>query len=204
MSKITYQILERRQKLHIKAYLILCVVLLISVGFYSYKKWQIYSVISSGLETQSSQVELLKSLESEKNAQYEATKKQYDKFQKEIEDNLATIFPSDDNYTILTRQIDTYEKDLAKKNDPFEVSNIDFQTVVEAEQYSILPFRMNIRSSAANFTKFLHLIENSGSLKENARLMDISSIRLNFQNSGSEEAGPEIINFTVQINAYFQ
>ena len=48
--------------------------------------------------------------------------------------------------------------------------------------------------------KFLHLLENSGSLDDQIRLMDIQSIRLNFD--GEDDS--DIINFTVQINAYFQ
>ena len=63
--------------------------------------------------------------------------------------------------------------------------------------------RLSIRSSSSNFTKFLHHIENSGNLESGVRLMDISSIKLNFEDS-SRAGEASIINFNVQINAYFQ
>ena len=71
-------------------------------------------------------------------------------------------------------------------------------------QYSILPLTMTIRSSSDNFRKFLQMIEHSGSFTEQIRLMDLQSIRLNFGNDDSQNVESQIINFTVQINAYFQ
>lgn len=202
MSDVSYQILARRQKSHIRAYIFLCLILVVSMGFYSYKKWQEYSLVKQGTEQNKVLVELKRDEVKDEGILYENSKSSFDNLNEEIENKLATIFPSSDNYTALTRQIDTYEQELATKNDPFEIANIDYQNPTTNENYSILPMRMNIRSSADNFTKFLHLVENSGALDSDIRLMDISSIRLDFGEEG--ESASKEINFSVQINAYFQ
>lgn len=202
MTSISYKILERRQKIHTRVYIVLCLILLAASGFYSYKKWQEYNFISEGVAQNTELVSLLREeVKIEKN-NYETEKNGFDNLNNEIEEKLSSIFPTNDNYTALTRQMDAFEKDLAKKNDIFEISNIDYQTPIENENYSVLPMRMNIRSSSENFTKFLHLVENSGALDSDIRLMDISSIRLNFEEDGGGE--DKNINFSVQINAYFQ
>lgn len=202
MSDATYQILARQQKSHIKVYIFLCLILVASMGFYSYKKWQQYALIKQGTEQNKALIELKRDEVKDEGILYEDNKSVFDNLNEEIENKLETIFPSSDNYTALTRQIDTYEQELATKNDPFEIANIDYQNPTSNENYSILPMRMNIRSSTDNFTKFLHLVENSGALDNDIRLMDISSIRLDFGEEG--ESASKEINFSVQINAYFQ
>lgn len=204
MANVSYLVEKRRQKMYIKAYAVLCLALILSLGLYSYKKWQQYTGYRAIVETQKTFITELRDELSDEKAYYEGNKDGFDSLSEEIGANLALIFPAEDDYTALTRQIDDFEKELSKKTNPFEISSIDYQTSLENEFYSILPMRMSIRSSNENFRKFLHLVENSGSLLDQVRLMDISSIRLNFLSSDEDTVGPEIINFTVQINAYFQ
>jgi Tfp pilus assembly protein PilO len=203
-QNISYKIIERRQKMYIKAYAIFCAILLLGAGWYSYNKWNQYSSSLDSLQANTVTIEDLRDSSSNEKINYESSKPAFDEINKEIENRLSVIFPKTDAYTELTRQIDTFEESLSRRNDVFEISNIDFQDPKEDETYSILPLRMSIRSSAENFTKFLHLIENSGSLNDQARLMDISSIRLNFEESGSDTEVSKMINFSVQLNAYFQ
>jgi hypothetical protein len=172
------------------------------MGFYFYKNWQQYSVARAASEKNQELIVALRDRVSDEKAIYDNKKDGFNTLNKEIDEKLEFIFPDEDDYTSLTRQIDSFEEELSRKNNPFEISNIDYQSIVEEGVYAILPFRMNILSSADNFTKFLHLIENSGSLGDQIRLMDIQSIRLNFESS--DEGVSETINFTVQINAYFQ
>lgn len=188
--------------MHIKAYAVLCLVILASMGAYTYQKWQTYDLAKEAAAKNKELITALRDKVSDEKTEYYAQKDGFNNLNKEIAQRLAYVFPLTDEYTDLTRQLDSFEEELSKKNSPFDVSNIDYQAPTQNDYYSILPFRMNIRSSSENFTKFLHLMENSGSLNDQIRLMDISSIRLNFE--GSDENKPEIINFTVQINAYFQ
>ncbi len=190
--------------MHIKTYALLCLVLILSMGFYSHKKWQEYSMAKQGIEKNGNFIALMKEEVSNQKADFENKKASFDQLNNEIGKNLKTVFPETDDYTNLTRQIDSFEKELVKKNNPFEVSNIDYQSPVETDLYRILPLKMNIHSSKDNFTEFLHLVENSGALNSNIRLMDVSSIKLNFENSAEESDANDIINFSVQINAYFQ
>lgn len=199
MTSISYQILEKRQKMHIKAYAMLCIALAVAMGFYIYKNWREYHMASLGNEVNREYITVLRDEVQDEKAKQESQKSDADKLNAEISDKLSMIFPHGDNYTALTRQINAYEQELAKKNSAFEISNIDYQTPVESTNYSILPMRMNISSSRKNFTKFLHLIENSGALNSDIRLMDISSIKLNF-----DESDEENIEFSIQVNAYYQ
>lgn len=203
MPNITYTILKQRQKMNIKIYSILCALLLVWVGWYFFQKWTAYSSARQAVAQNSATVETLQTKISEAKGRYDGEKAELSDLQKDVETKLTYVFPTQDDYTVLTRQMDSYEEELFKKNSLFEISSIDFGAPTSDEHSSILPVRMNIRSSADNFTKFLHLIENSGSLNEQMRLMDISSIRLNFENSQGDSA-TELIDFTVQINAYFQ
>ena len=192
-----------RQKTNIKAFAILCLIVFLTMGFYSYQKYQEYSLFKTAVEKNKEFITALRDSVSNEKALFDSGKEDFDGLNEEIEEKLSYIFPATDDYTALTRQLDSFEDELTSKNSPFDVSSISYQTVTEEGNYSVLPFRMSIRSSAENFTKFLHLIENSGSLNDRIRLMDLSSIRLNFE-GGNDNDGPEIISFTVQINSFFQ
>ncbi len=188
--------------MYIKAYAVLCVLVLLVGGFYTYKKWQEYSLIQAVLEKNESYIAELRDESADEKNRYESQKENFNNLNKEIQEKLAMVFPQGDNYTALTRQLDEFEQKISTKNNPFEVSNIEYETPIVAENYSIMPFRMNIQSSSENFRKFLHLMESSGSLKDQVRLMEVTSIRLNFEED--DEDTSEMISFTVQINAYFK
>jgi len=194
---------RKKQKMYIKAYTVMCSILLVVVGLYTWQSWNEYSLIKDAVASNEKFIDVLGDEVASEQAKYDASRDSYDGLRKEIQTKLADIFPLGDKYTELTRQLDAYEKDLAKRNSLFEVSNIDFQQPIEGDLFSILPFRMTIRSSASNFRNFLHLVENSGSLSDQVRLMDVSSIRLNFQSDDDDQAN-NMINFSVQINAYYQ
>ena len=202
MANLSYLVLKQREKMYIKAYAVLSVLVLLVGGFYTYKKWQEYSLIQAVLEKNESYIAELRDESADEKNRYESQKENFNNLNKEIQEKLAMVFPQGDNYTALTRQLDEFEQKISTKNNPFEVSNIEYETPVVAENYSIMPFRMNIQSSSENFRKFLHLMESSGSLKDQVRLMEVTSIRLNFEED--DEDTSEMISFTVQINAYFK
>lgn len=203
MTDITYEMLLKRQSLYKKAYAFLCLILILSIGFYSYRNWTEFALAREGLKQNKEFINELSETAGNEKAAYELEKDSYDRFDKEIEKKLSAIYPIGDDYAALTRQIDLIEKDLSKKNSVFEISNIDYQNPVEGDGYYLLPFNMTIKSSGENFTEFLHLIENSGALSTNVRLMDLASITLNFEDS-QEETQEDLTSFTVQVNAYFQ
>ena len=200
MKTVSYNILKSRQKSYIKAYAVLCLVIGILMGFYSYQKWEQYSSAVALVEANENLIGALKDASAEESADYDDKRDTFEDLQSQINNSLTKILPVTDNYQSLTRQLDAFEDEIATKNNPFEISNISFQEVEEVDNFAILPVRMTIESSNDNFTKFLHYIESSGSLNTEIRLMDISSIRLSFKDDGDVD----IITFTVQINAYFR
>jgi len=206
MENVTYKLLEQRQKSYIKAYIVLCVVLLVGIGIYTYKNWSEYSILREGYAANIEYISQLRDTVARETSSYQSIKSNFDNVENEINEKLAVIFPDNDNYTALTRQLDQIEESLNRKTDPFDVSNIDFQDIVSSEEYNILPLRMSIRSSNENFRKFLKEIENSGALTGQMRLMEIASIRLNFEEVEETEGvqATKMINFSVQLNAYFK
>ncbi len=203
MFNISYKILEKRQKNQIKIFAILCGVLFLATATFSYLKWQQYSMTKIALENGKTLIETLRKSETDAISRYNEKKVGFADLQKNIEEKLASVFPDSDEYTTLTKQLDAFESELSKTKSAFEVSHIDFENVTVNEHYAVLPFRMSVRSSAENFKKFLHMMESSGSLDSGVRLMEVSSIRLNFgENAENEES--KIIDFTLSVNAYFQ
>jgi membrane-associated HD superfamily phosphohydrolase len=198
MADIKYKLEERRQQMYIRTYAVLCLLFVTLMGFYTYSKWDQYQLAIQGVAQNKSYISSLRNSVSSEKAVAETKMADAVKLNKDVGEKLKVIFPTGDDYTNLTKRIDAYEGDLSKKTSPFEVSNIDYQEPIINENYSVLPMRMNIRSSKENFTNFLHMVENSGSLKNNIRLMDISSIRLNFENNAQDANASEIISFSVQ------
>ncbi len=205
MPNLSYLIAAKREETQIKSYAVLCGVLLIAFGAFTYMKWQEYSVMKTVVDKNKAYISALKEEGANEKASFDTKKASINELKTEIESNLVEVFPAVDSYTELTRKFDKFEQDLSTKDSVFEISNIEYQGIVKKDNSSILPVRMSIRSSKPNFEKFLHYVESSGSLAGKARLMDISSIRLNFE-KGNDLSGKteEIINFSVQINAYFQ
>ena len=203
MSEASINIAKSRIKKQIKTYLLLILLVISAVGSYSYLNWEEYTYVKDGINsTSSNATELATVLVTEK-SDYQMLKDDFNKLSKDIESSIENVFPSTDDYTNLTRQIDLIESDLFSSNNHFEISSINYQDQIEENYYNILPLRLTISSSASNFTKFLHKIENSGNLEEGVRMMDITSIKLNFEDS-SRASDSSLINFNVQINAYFQ
>lgn len=200
MKKVSYNILKLRQKSYIKAYAMLCLIITLSMGFYTYTKWQQYSGAVGVVEANENLITALQEDAADEKSDYEDNQDSFEDLQDQTNRQLTKILPVSDDYQTLTRQLDAFEKDLATKNNPFEVSNIAFQSIQEMDNYSVLPLRMTIKSSPSNFQKFLHYVESSGALDSDVRLMDTSSIRLSFQDGDDGE----IITFSVQLNAYFR
>jgi hypothetical protein len=204
MGKINYQLLLQKQKRGLRAYTILCAVFLIIVGTYSYFKFMDYSLYREAVEINETSLATLKQVTSAEKAAYLSGKSDFDDMSDEIESSLKEVFPLADNYTELTRAFDAFEQQIHRSKSPFVISNIEYQEVRESEDgnYRYLPLRMTISSSEDNFTKFMHYVEQSGSLLDKIRLMDIQSIHLSF---GEQESGlSNSINFSIKIHAYFQ
>lgn len=203
MAELSEKMQAQKEKMQSKLYMGLCIVMFIAIAVYTFTHYREYSFLKDAVNANKNLTTVLRQKTAQELANYELLKDDFDEFRRELEQKLIDIYPPFDQKTSLIRQIDSFEESLSTLNDPFVISNLDFQEAIVEENYSILPFRMNIRSSSANFQKFLHFIEDSGALENQVRLMDINSIRLTFEES-AVQSDDAIINFSVQVNAYFQ
>jgi len=205
MSNISEKILKQREGIQKQAYFVLCLIIMIGMGFFTYTKYIEFSTALNGVAKNNATISVLKADFANEQDKYDKNMKDFSATNVQIQKQVEMVFPKGDKYTELTRDIDAIEKELGSK-ETFSISNIEYQKPTQTEYYSILPIRMNIKSSAQNFISFLHMIENSGAMDDQVRLMDMSSIRLNFDKAQAKNAGTpqELINFSVLINAYFQ
>ena len=122
---MAYTMEKRKQKMYIRAYLVLCLVILLSIGFYSYKKIQEYTFARNVAHANEELVVALKDGVADEITVYEVKKEDFSNLTTEINEKLGLIFPSNDGYIEMTRQMDEIEEDLSKKNNTFEISSLD-------------------------------------------------------------------------------
>lgn len=196
---------QKRESMYLKAYILLILIILAGAGFYSFKKWQDYDFLKNGFATNQAAAEALSTLAVEEQNAYDEKKPEFTAFSDTVSKSLVAIFPSEEQYTELTKKMDEIEGELSTASNPIEISNITYQKPIKLEGYSVLPFRITVRSSNPNFTKFLKMIEGSGSVDSALRLMDIPSIKLSFEDMETDTGeANKVIEFTLQVNAYFQ
>lgn len=117
---------------------------------------------------------------------------------------LEEVFPSNERYTDLTRLLDVYFKGHHTQANPIIATDLQFSEATHPSDnsYDILPVSMSITSSEKNFYDFLSFIQRSGTLSKKIRLMDITSIQLNFPDE--ESGNGNELQYHVDLNAYFQ
>jgi len=199
-----YQLILQNQKKNIRAYLILALAVMLGTFALGYFKYSEYSVIKTAVIENQKYSDELQNAVTDGKVTFQSEKDTYDKLSDEVDAGLKEVFPTGDNYTELTRAFDLLESKLNRVKDPFLISNIDYQDIQTSEDgtYKYLPLRMTIAASNNNFTKFMQYIEESGSLSEKVRLMDVQSINLSLNDGKDEEVNT--MNFSIKINAYFQ
>lgn len=130
------------------------------------------------------------------------------KKQNDLTKRISAILPPNENYTELTRQLDDYFAEHDTAGNPVFQSSLRFgkgTAVAGITGVSGLPFSMNLEGTRDNFFKFLNFVNQSGSVEKGGRLMDILSIQMNFPEGGeSVNDLKQKINFTVDMNAYYQ
>lgn len=139
---------------------------------------------------------------------YKALAEDQIKKQADFVKRIEAVLPLDENYTDLTRQLDDYFAEHDRPGNVIFQSSLHFgkgEPMADRPDISILSFTMNIEASRDNFFKFLDFVNNSGSLFSGTRLMSINSIQFNFPEGGEVVTDrSQKINFTVDMNAYYQ
>lgn len=197
---------NRTLRRNINAYWFLVLFIISSMGYYSFSK---FSELIHKSDLINRHHEVLTTLKPELSAEEDEYRKLLES-RKEVKNNiqndLSFVFPTEENYTNLTRELDSFFLGLARSDNPIFVSNLQYgsPTLNEEGNFYVLPINMTVSSSRQNFFVFLDYIESSGSLSDKARLLDIQSIRLNFKEGLTVVGANDEINYSISMNTYFQ
>ena len=191
----------------IQTFVLLTVVVLVAGGVYGFLQYQKLSAAQKALANGQTQLTQLRAQEKQYSDQYTLVRNAYDEEFAGIRDSIQGVFPSEENYTTLTKTLDKYVLDLNKKSPTIFMNNLRFSSprIEKDKGYAILPFSMSLNTTRKNLDEFLEYTENSGSIDDKTRLLDVRSISISF--SGEQTVGGRSINtlnVAISLNAYFQ
>jgi len=187
----------------------ICVILFVSLSYHVYTNTTKMLEMNAKSDSYSKLHPALSKTKNLSEQEYIEVKEENKELMQRIKNELELVFPNSENHTILTRNLDKLANNLHRSLEPFMISNLQYMASKEAEDngHMVLPFKMTIHSSYKNFFAFLRYVQNSGSLSEKTRLLDMPSIVINFVSpSGAQDniSGQNEINFNVSANAYFR
>lgn len=200
---------KNNTELKIKIFGGLSIILGLFIGYYLFTNITTFLDMRSETTSLKSLHNALQDTDKRLDSELDNIKKDNEELVTAVSDELNYVFPEKENHTLLTRTIESFSNELNKTKNPFLISNLQYlkPEVSKDGDYMILPFKMTIHSSHDNFIKFLEYVEDSGTLSEKTRLMDIQSIVINFvspQGSQGNISGKDEINFNVSMNSYFR
>lgn len=190
-------------------------VLLIAGGYLSYMRYQEYFSANDYYEFKQMKMADLQANLTTLTDDYNKTKKTFDQENSALNVSLQKVLPTTESYTNLARELDNYFLTNNTTDNPIFLSDLRFNPArfEDKKDYGVLPFSMTISASQDSFKKFLKYVATSGDLNTGTRLMDISSISINFDNSANSGATTTdttansesgLINVSMAMNAYFQ
>lgn len=215
----TATIPHRNYQKDIRSYTIFTVLFLLVAAGYSYFQYIKLTETKQALLTEQDVVNQISTASKQMNAQYTGLAGAFDKDFNSLKDGVQAVFPDKENYTELTRSLDAFvETNNNSMLSPIFMSDLKFgePRIDAVKEYSVLPFNLTLSTTNDNFTKFLRFIENSGSITAGDRLMEVTSISINFPtDQGSANSSPsdgtdgvakgvDVLNVTLGLNAYFQ
>lgn len=189
-------------------YFFLALALLAGSAWYGITQWQVVQASTQAiLDNESRLVKLSTELETNK-TEFQVLADEHAKKQEALAKTINEILPDDENYTDLTRLFDDFFAELDRPGNPILSSSLRFGKGAPEKTLpglSVLPASMNLEATRDNFFRFLDFVNQSGSLDNGRRLMEINSIQLNFPEEGEVLQDPtQLINFTVDMTAYYQ
>lgn len=169
----------------------------VSYGVYQWYERDALNVKADQLSTEASN--LTAEIDQLKEA-YDAVKVEVTAERETAAQEMAVVFPLDEDLTTLTRLFDTFAVQKNYEGNPFFISSITYgdEEVGETGNYRYLPVRIDFTSSKKNLSKFLEYIETSGSLEGEIRLMSIEDMQITYP---TEFGGTYEVQ--AEINAYF-
>ncbi|MCX6734155.1 MAG: hypothetical protein NTX63_05115 [Candidatus Peregrinibacteria bacterium] len=192
----------------IKLYMIGVIIVGLFVSYYGIEKYLEYSDKTTIVSESEKELVSLNQTNKIEGDAYTKVQTDYKDSDESMLKELALVFPSQENYTELTKIFDAYFLENNRTNNPIIATDMQFGTPIadKSGKYNILPISMNITASEANFYKFLSYVQDSGTLSKKLRLLDLKSVQMNFaeDDTGPAGANKNKIQFRAEIQAYFQ
>ncbi|MCD6109531.1 hypothetical protein J7J83_02125 [bacterium] len=201
--------IKNNKGLQLKIFSGLAIIVAVFLAYYLYTNITTYIEIKNETASLKNLHGALTTTDKRLDDEVNKTKTENEDLMKAIADEVDYVFPETEKHTLLTRTLESFSNNLNRTKDPFIISNLQYLKPVKSEDESlmILPFTMTIHSSHDNFIKFLEYIENSGTLTDKTRLLNIKSIVINFvapEGTQKNTSGKDEINFNVAMNSYFK
>ena len=183
----------------------------LAVG-YCYLQYTTFAKAQQALQDEQVQVATLSNNNAKFKETYLELKGVFDKDFQNLKDSTETVFPKEENYTELTRKLDAFTEQNNSSAQPMFMSDLKFSEarIDKNKDFAVLPFTLTLTTTRDNLEKFLSFIESSGSLSDNIRLMDVSSISISFATQSRQSAvssgakANQLLNVSLALNAYFQ
>lgn len=120
---------------------------------------------------------------------------------KDFKEKTAGILPKEEEYTKLTRILDDFFDKNLKEADVIIANSLQYSpgAKLDIKSVSVLPLSINLVSSRENLFKFLQFVDNSGSLENGVRLLDIRSITMSLPASSKED-----ITADLELKAFYR
>ncbi len=176
------------------------VLLLATVGIGIWQ-WSVLSSLKTEAKAFETSIASLTSTSETLASDYQDLKKEVDASREIMEQQLSVVFPHGENISQLTRLFDDYAVKNNFDSNPFFISDIRYSKAGESElsaSYSHVPLTLNVTTTRKNLSKFLEMIENSGSLDAEVRLMGVDKMSVEYP---SEYGGT--YKATLDVNAYY-
>ncbi len=190
----------------IRTYVVVTVIIGVAALIYGFFQFQDLSTARAALEDGQTRLSEMSSFEAQIADQYATLKTAFDQDFENVRNAVDGVLPSEENYTALTKTLDDFIITLNQQSPSIFMSNLKFsQPRMDAdEEYAILPFSMTLSTTRANLERFLQYTENSGSLDDASRLLDVRSITINFPGETGLGQQQELLTVSLSLNAYFQ
>ena len=188
----------------------LIVVLLAVAGYFGFTKYQELANAQGAVSVEQANLADMKTFEKQIAGQYSALNSTFYEDFRSIRSAVEGIFPSEENYTRITQNLDSFVIDLNKKSPSIFMSNLKFNKPrLDIDHgYGVLPFTLSLSTTRSNFERMLKYAESSGALTDASRILDVRSISINFPGQGASSAGSSatgsaLLSVALSINAYF-
>jgi len=176
--------------------------LVLLIGALGVGVWQ-FSLMQANIVTTDSMKSQINNLAVEKATlieEYQSIKTDVAEERDSSAQELALVFPTDENLTSLTRLFDEFATKNNFNSNPFFISNINYKSEVASddESYFYVPVNLTMTTSKKNLTKFLEYVESSGALEGEVRLMSVEDFTVNYP---AEYGGTYDVN--MELFAYY-